>query len=207
MFITGKNYHLGPKTFWFFFVTHNKVFLSIFGLLILLSYHIRYGIFMPFVRDWLLANYSYIEMSMVAMWLYMILFSFLVVIILRTSVLYRQYRFTLHGNALHIKQGIFLVREHVIPYHQIVNVEINRPYLYAPFGLVQLDIITGQSVEGEVQSDKHKKHNHKRPSILPVLDKARARALSHELMRRSVGEHRAGNQDSAGQSNPRRRRR
>ena len=113
----------------------------------------------------------------------------------------------LHSNALHIKQGIFFVREHVIPYHQVVNVEINRPYLYAPFGLVQLDIITGQSLDAEQSNEKKKRNYHKKQSILPVLDKKLARALSHELMRRSVGEHRKENNVDTDQTNKSRRRR
>lgn len=188
MFITGKNYHLGSKTFWFFFFTHNKLLLVLLGLISFISYHIRYGFLKKYVVDWLVSNYSYIEITMVAMWLWMIIGSFFAIVLLRTSVLYKQYSFTLHKHALHVKQGIFFVREHVMPYHQIVNVEIQRPYIYAPFGLVQVDIITGQSDIDNVSISKSTKHQHKK-TLLPVLDKKIAITLAHELMRRSVGEH------------------
>lgn len=207
MFITGKNYHLGYKTFWFFFITHNKVLLAIFVGTLFISYQIQYGIFLPGVSGWLANNYSYVDISMVAMWLWMIIGSFVAILFLRTSVLYKQYSFVLHKHALHVKHGLFLVREHVMPYHQIINVEINRPYLYAPLGLVQLDIITGQSAEVDQQIYKNKKHQHSKQSILPVLDKKLARALSHELMRRSVGEHRKGENVGADETNISRRRR
>lgn len=206
MFVTGKKYHLGSKTFWFFFFSDNVYFLAFFGVLVFISYQIRYGFFESSVSSWLATNYSYIDMNMVAMWLWMILFSFLTVIFLRTSVFYRQYSFTLYKHALHVKQGIFFVKEHVMPYHQIINVDIQRPYLYAPLGLVKLDIITGQG-EDEASNTHSRKHS-KKESLLPIIDKRLARALAHELMRRSVGEHTQSTKISSGfEPKPRKRRR
>jgi membrane protein YdbS with pleckstrin-like domain len=181
MFEIGKNYTLGNKTFLLFYFKYGKFFtLFSFGALFL-AYSITYSNLRERTTSWLLANYDYVEVWLVAQWLLMFALSFFLVGFLRVWIMYRQYRFKLEKHAFHVKHGIFLIKEYIIPYHQIQNVEIRRPYLYAPFGLVEFDIIL--STDLNVQRNPHTKKS----TLIPVTDKKRAKALLNELIHRGAG--------------------
>jgi membrane protein YdbS with pleckstrin-like domain len=173
----GRKYHLGRKTFWFFFFTSTKSLLF----LLLLSIYVTYSTFAGPMREifesTLLQKYSYITIGMLTLWLALLSISLLIILALRSSVLYRQYDFIFYEHALHIQHGIFFKKEHILPYQQIQNVEIHRNFLYSLFGLVELDIITGLT-EREVGTDHGKKVN-----LFPAIDRGLANKLAHELMR------------------------
>ncbi|MEN9852559.1 MAG: Bacterial domain [Candidatus Parcubacteria bacterium] len=177
MFTIGKTYHLGRKTFWFFFFTRAKSFIALLLLALVVTYLVYAGSLRQLLETTLLVKYSYITIDMILLWLILIDISILMIALLRASVLYRQYDFTFYEHALHIKHGIFLKKEHILPYQQIQNVEIHRSYTYAIFGLVELDIITGLT-EREVGTVNGKKIN-----LFPAVDRKLARSIAHELMK------------------------
>jgi uncharacterized membrane protein YdbT with pleckstrin-like domain len=179
MYTIGKKNKLGKKTFWYFFITRNFFGLILTLLTLYLAYEIYYGVLSKYVKDLLLSNVSYVSTSMVSSWLLMLTGSLLIILLARTSVLYKQYSFVLHNHALHITHGIFFVKEQIIPYPQITNVEIVSPYIYSLFGLVQLNVETGQT------EDRGNKKNEKTRD-LPPMDKVSATKLAHELMRRAA---------------------
>ncbi len=184
MYIIGKKNKLGRKTFWYFFITKNLFGLLFTGIILYLCYAIYRGPLLVPVGELLSKNISYISTGMVSSWFLMIALSIIIILMARTSVLYKQYSFVLHNHALHIKRGIFFIKEQIIPYPQITNVEIIRPYLYSFFGLVKLNIETGQ--EGDAPSSRSKKYVSQSASLFPPMDKGLATELAHELMRRAA---------------------
>lgn len=179
----NKNYKLGGKTFWLFYFRHGKL-LSLFIVgLCYLAWAIYLGPLRLKAEEWLFSHYSYVTIDMLVSWILMLAFSLLVVILLETWVIYRQYVFRLDEHALRIKKGIFNIKEIVLPYHHIQNVEIKRPYLYSFLGLVTIDIIVGNNATYEHEGEKNK---HREASMIPVLDKKIAAELSKELIRRGV---------------------
>lgn len=178
MYIIGKKNKLGRKTFWYFFVTKN-----FFGVLLTLitsftAYSIYAGGLNKFANTFLQKHIDYISTTMVSSWLFMLAGSLIIIILARTSVLYKQYSFVLHHHALHITQGIFFIKEQIIPYPQITNVEIISPYIYSLFGLVRLKIETGHSETPSLRNVKTKE--------IPPMNKRDAVDLAHELMRRAA---------------------
>jgi uncharacterized membrane protein YdbT with pleckstrin-like domain len=177
MFKIGKKYHLGRKTFWFFFFTRTKSLLFVLLLSLYFTYSIYFGPIRGFFESTLLQKYDYITIGMLTLWFALLSVSLFIILALRSSVLYRQYDFVFNHNALHIQHGIFFKKEHILPYQQIQNVEIHRNFIYALFGLVELDIITGLT-EREVGTVKGKKIN-----LFPAIEKQLANKIAHELMR------------------------
>jgi uncharacterized membrane protein YdbT with pleckstrin-like domain len=96
------------------------------------------------------------------------------------NVHYRMYKFIIDDYAFHLHKGIFFIREVTIPYQQISNVYIGRPYTYRMFGIAQLDIITTADMEG-LDISKNKKK-----SLIPVIDIQIARYLSRHLLENSA---------------------
>jgi uncharacterized membrane protein YdbT with pleckstrin-like domain len=179
MYILGKKNKLGKKTFWYFFVTKNIIGILLMVLSFFVAYEIKYGKLSSLVQIFLNDNINYVTTSMVSLWVFLAAISIIVIILARTSVLYKQYSYVLHNHALHITHGIFFVKEKIIPYPQITNVEIIRPYIYSLFGLVRLSIETGQTENTNSKS-------HHKTKDLPPMDKRAATNLAHELMRRSA---------------------
>jgi uncharacterized membrane protein YdbT with pleckstrin-like domain len=185
MAIPLKNWHrLGKKTFWIFFLRHSKFF---FLLLIGSSFftysalwgkmHDSFNQFFVDHADW------YISGSLVLTILWLALLGYLIVIYLYSFVLYRQYKFMLDEHAFYVRRGIFFIREVVIPYRQIQNVEINRPYVYRIIGLAELDLTTlGNTPEQNINTGKHKKQK----NLLPVIDYRVAKILARNLVQRGT---------------------
>jgi membrane protein YdbS with pleckstrin-like domain len=183
MSIPLKNWHrLGKKTFWIFFLRHSRFFFLILIASSFFTYSALWGRMHDSFNQFFLNHADwYISASLVLTILWLALLGYLVVIYLYSFVLYRQYKFMLDEHAFYIRRGIFFTREFVIPYRQIQNVEINRPYLYRLIGLAELDLTTLSS-SSEPDSNLHKK----RKNLLPVIDYRIAKILARNLVQRGT---------------------
>ncbi len=176
----GRVYKLGNKTFWLFFFNYGKWFVLISILMTAFVYEMYFGSLQTTTDTYLRDSwYNELSKGLLATWIMMVGLSIAFVGYLRAYVLYRQYKFHLTENAFHVRRGIFSIKEIVIAYHQIQNVEIRRPYHYRMMGLSKLDI----SLSNNMPVESHLKGSNQ-TTLLPVLDRTLAASLAHELVRR-----------------------
>ena len=174
----NKKYYLGKKTFLIIFFRSSK-FSLLFSILTAYAGYLLYNGFLKKEIELKLSpDFSYITTEMITLWIILLSISFFIVAFVKSLVYYKQYSFTLDNHALKIKKGILLIKEVVVPYHHIQNVEILRSYFLLPFGLVELDIVTNSSSS----LDSLKKED----KLFPLMDKKLAESLSRELIRRGV---------------------
>lgn len=170
----NKTYKLGKKTFWMFFLKYAK-WMVLFSILILAFV---WSAWFGRLADWSdaeLAKYvPYLPKYMPTTWLLLLAFSSTFFGFLRAHVMYRQYKFLLDETALHVRRGLFNIKQIVIPYQQIQNVEIRQPILHRFFGLAAIDIIVPSGPDG----------NNAAKNLLPVIDKRIAGLLAHEIIKR-----------------------
>jgi uncharacterized membrane protein YdbT with pleckstrin-like domain len=76
-----------------------------------------------------------------------------------------------------------MIKESVIPYQQISNVHLVRPYIYRLLGLARLDIMTVSD------KDVLRKASGKKAGdfLLPLIDTKIARELAQHLMHHAAG--------------------
>lgn len=174
-------YRLGRRTFWtHFYFKYAKYFVLFAILLIAIVIEINFGRLSSSVDNYLTTEwYGALSKLLLSSWIIMIAFSVALVGHLRTYVMYRQHKFHLTANAFHVRRGIFSIKEIVIAYHQIQNVDIRRPLHYRMLGLSKIDI----SLSNNMPVETHLKGSNQ-TSLLPVLEKKLARGLAHELVRR-----------------------
>ena len=180
MAIPLKIWHrLGKKTFWLFLFHSGKFFILLFILATWFTYNVSFTE-KKIAFDQFFINHPnlYIEGGFVLMMMWLTMLGYLIVVVLRAWVLYRQYKFMLDEHAFYVRRGIFFIKEVVIPYRQIQNVEIKRPYLYRFIGLAELDTTTIGGEEALHGNGKNKR------SLLPIVDHRIAKALAHELVHR-----------------------
>jgi membrane protein YdbS with pleckstrin-like domain len=72
-----------------------------------------------------------------------------------------------------------MVKEKVIPYRHIQNVDIDRPYHYRILGLSKLDITTARTDNFEDEKS----------NLIPLIDKNLAKKLSEFLIKQGVQSH------------------
>lgn len=116
----------------------------------------------------------YVDTEMLSEWLGILALGLIILAYLRGSIMFRNYKFLLDDHAFHLQRGIFLVKEVTIPYHQISNVHIIRPYHYRVFGLAQVDIATA--------SDRRIHHSKVKDCLIPMIDYSLAKMLSKQLI-------------------------
>lgn len=171
-----KKYKRGNKTLFYLFVTKGW-WLALTGFIfIYTAWTMSFGNLNTFAEQFLGAHPSwYISVSMLSQWFVLVGISFIFVGYLRANVLHRMYKFMLDKHALHLHKGLFFVRETTIPYHQITNVHIDRPYTYRMFGIARLDIVTANKVVEETESKGRK-------FLFPIIDTSIARKLATFLL-------------------------
>jgi uncharacterized membrane protein YdbT with pleckstrin-like domain len=199
MIETNKKYYLGRKTFLIILFKSSKFSLLFSILTAYLSYLLYSGFLKEEIEARLNPDFFYITTDMIALWSILLSISFLVLAFVKSIVYYKQYSFTLDNHALKIKKGILLIKEVVVPYHHIQNVEILRSYFLLPFGLVELDIVTNSSSS----LDSLKKEN----KLFPLMDKKLAESLARELIKRGVQVSQNDESQNDNFNNKRRRRR
>jgi uncharacterized membrane protein YdbT with pleckstrin-like domain len=116
---------------------------------------------------------------MLNLWIISLFFSVLILIFLSTFERYIQHRFILGEHSFHIRKGIFMIKEKVIPYRHIQNVDIEQPYHYRILGLAKLNITTARLDNFEDE----------KTNLIPFIDKNMARKLSDFLIQQGVKSH------------------
>jgi uncharacterized membrane protein YdbT with pleckstrin-like domain len=171
-------YHLGKRTFIYTFLHYGWWISGVGILLTYLAWTMYFGGFRA-ATDLFLASHHdwYVDTGMLSEWIFLAAIGFIFVGLLRGWVMYRQHTFMVDKHAFHLRRGLFRTRETRIPYMQISNIEIERPYHYRIFGLAQLDVTissgdrdTGRSAES-------------RAFLIPLIDSKIAHALSHHIIR------------------------
>jgi membrane protein YdbS with pleckstrin-like domain len=176
-------YKRGVRTFLHTFAVY-AWWLTLIGIgFLCLAYAIYWGPMVAWTQGFL-GGYPdlYITNDMLATWVALLGFSFLLVAYLRANVMFRQYKFTLDEHAFRLQTGLFRIREYTFPYTQIANVHIEQPYHWRMLGLASVDIIS---------SSDNVNHSEKRKAgtfLIPVIDKKLAKQLRLQLLRYGSGE-------------------
>ena len=173
--IINKKYTLGKRVFWFLFIKHN---IKAFIFLIILGF-LTYFIHTASFKDWFSTVDTIITIGILNLWIASLILSVVILIFVSTFERYIQHRFLLSEHSFHVRRGIFMVKEKVIPYRHIQNVDIDRPYHYRILGLSKLDITTARTDNFEDEKS----------NLIPLIDKKLARKLSEFLVLQGVQSH------------------
>lgn len=184
----GKKHKRGRRTFFFIFI-HKCWWLTLAGIgFWYVAWAVYWGNLKQQATVFLAAHPTwYISTGMLAQWFAFIGISFFLIAYLRANVFYRIYKFFLDEYAVHLRQGLFYISETTIPYHQISNVHIARPYHYRILGLARLDIVTAAD-----RSDDRLERSAKK-FLVPIIDLSLARTLSRQLLENAAYSRRYGN--------------
>jgi len=97
-----------------------------------------------------------------------------------TWIDYVGYGYQLGPDALKLRRGTFHKDETAIPYRQIQNIDIERPFLYVLSGTSKIVILTaGHEEKGGDAGDAESE------GIIPIIDKDLAIKLQNELLSRA----------------------
>jgi uncharacterized membrane protein YdbT with pleckstrin-like domain len=173
--ILNKKYTLGKKAFWFLFIKHNVKFFLFLLILGVITYFINTASF----KDWLSIVDTVITVGILNLWVISLIVSIVILVFVSTIERYIQHRFLLSEHSFHVRRGIFMVKEKVIPYRHIQNVDIDRPYHYRILGLSKLDITTARTDNFEDEKS----------NLIPLIDKNLAKKLSEFLIKQGVQSH------------------
>ncbi|MBC7766435.1 PH domain-containing protein [Arenimonas sp.] len=173
--VQDKKYTLGKRAFWFLFFKHGfKPFLFLLFCLVLV-----YFINTVNFQDWFLTLDTIITINILNLWIISLGACVLFLIFVSTFERYIQHKFLLGEHSFHVRRGIFMVKEKVIPYRHIQNVDIDRPYHYRLLGLSKLNITTSRLDNFEDE----------KTNLIPIIDKHLAKKLSDFLIKQGVRSH------------------
>ncbi|MFM2415023.1 MAG: hypothetical protein RI911_716 [Candidatus Parcubacteria bacterium] len=184
----GQQYHLGPRTFFFMFIRYGWWMTILAASIAYLGWQFLYGSAGVWLAGFLERHPDlFLDTFIIILMTFLIALSVLFVALLRTYVLFKQYKFAVDKKAFKLRRGLFRIREIRVPYLQITTVRIEQPYHYRFLGLAQLDVVMNTDASAAKTI-----HNHKRKEdqlfLLPLIDKNLAHLLSNHLMRHSTGE-------------------
>jgi membrane protein YdbS with pleckstrin-like domain len=172
-----KKHRRGRKTFLYLYITHTWI-LNLVGIAcIWLAYLMYYGALNQKATAFFAVHSSwYIDVPMVSSWFLLLGIMILILAYMIGYRYYVHYKFIFDDHAFHLHKGFFFIRETTIPYQQVSNVHIARPYTYRMFGLAKLDIVTA--------ADKSLSHGEAKDKefLIPIIDTKKARALSKQLI-------------------------
>jgi uncharacterized membrane protein YdbT with pleckstrin-like domain len=176
-----KKHKRGKNTFIYLLCSYGW-WLSAIGIgLIYLSYAMYFGNLQTSAEEFLSSHPEwFISVGMLSQWCLLLGISFILVAYLRANVMYRSYKFILDEYALHLHRGIFFIHETTIPYQQISNVHIDRPYHFRMCGLAKLDIVTSSDNSREDEKPRDRRF------LFPIIDIKVARKLSKVLLEGTV---------------------
>jgi uncharacterized membrane protein YdbT with pleckstrin-like domain len=187
MFELDKKYKRGRRTFLYILISKGWIFIAIAAGLAYLDWLIYFGSLRAGTEQFLAQHPDwFVTVPMLSEWLLLLVLSFLLVGYLRASVLYRNYKFMLDKHAVHLRRGLFYVRETTIPYHQISNVHIARPYHYRLLGLAKLDIVTAADRSDRGGTADADDMRGTKTFLMPIIDISVARRLSRQLLESSA---------------------
>ena len=72
-----------------------------------------------------------------------------------------------------------MIKEKVIPYRHIQNVDLEQPYHYRIFGVARLNITTARI---DIFEDGQKEESRGKNNLIPIIDKKLAKELAHYLV-------------------------
>lgn len=181
----NKRYTFGRRTFWFLFLRNGKIMTLIILALIAAMFVINVGSTGFAAETWLAGHFDgIISIGMLTQWIALLLGATLIFLAVVMYEHYAQHKFMLDNHSFHIRRGILMVKEKVIPYRHIQNVDLEQPYHYRLFGVVRLNITTARVDTFADDKDKNKKHQSDSSHLIPLMDKKIAKELSHFLVSR-----------------------
>jgi uncharacterized membrane protein YdbT with pleckstrin-like domain len=163
--ILGKHHMRGTRTFLYILFRHHWLWILISAGLLVLSWQTAFGGLQPILSNFLSTHPTwYITSSMISFWIFLVVLGSVLIMLLLTYVHYHEYRFKLDRHAVHLHRGILFIQETTIPYQQISNVHITRPYHFQLFGLARIDIITAADRNQEDTDGERRKFH------VPIID-------------------------------------
>lgn len=185
----NKRYSLGKRTFWFLYFKNGKIATLIMVGLFYLIVSMYIGQTGLWFTNFLANNFDgIITKGLLTLWLSLGIVSVGIVLLITLYEHFAQHKFMLDDHSFHVRRGIFMIKEKVIPYRHIQNVDIEQPYHYRLFGVARLNITTARLdtfAEADVDGDpkKAKKHfSHDKNNLIPIIDKKIAKELAHFLV-------------------------
>lgn len=176
----NKKYTLGKRTFWFLFFKNGKI-----PTLIILSFFVAIlAMYIGSTGEWTsqyLATHfdGVITKGLLTLWLVLGMLSMAIILFISLFEHFAQHKFMLDDHSFHIRRGIFMIKEKVIPYRHIQNVDLEQPYHYRLFGVARLNITTARI---DVFDDGQKAESHGKTNLIPIIDKKIAKELAHYLV-------------------------
>ena len=175
--VYDSHYRLGTRTFLYTYAQYGWSITLLGGGLLYLAYAIYFGSLRVGTDAFLATHHSwYIDSGMLSEWLFLTAISCFIVGLMRGLVMYRHKTFMVDRRALHLRRGLFRTRETRIPYQQISNIEMERPYHFRILGLAQLDVTisSGDRDTGRTSDT--------REFLIPIIDAHLAHALAHHII-------------------------
>ncbi len=173
--VLNKRYKLGKKVFWFLFFKKNIKFF----IFLILSFTVLYFINKPSFKDWVLSLNTVLSVPLLNLWIGTLLFCLILLMFVSIYEKYAQHKFMLGEHSFHIRRGFFMIKEKVIPYRHIQNVDLEQPWHYRIIGLSKLNITTARMDNFEDE----------KTNLIPIIDKNIARKLSDFLIKQGVMSH------------------
>lgn len=177
----NKKYRLGRRTFWFLFIKHGKLFITLTLAMIAGAVSLYVGHTAELADTFLATHWGgIIPKSLVLEWMILLIISFIIILFVGMFEYFGQHRFLLDENSFHIRKGIFFIKEKVIPYRHIQNVDIEQPYHFRIFGVARLNITTGAAAD----TFSENKHSKSPQDLIPIIDKKIAKELASFLIKK-----------------------
>jgi uncharacterized membrane protein YdbT with pleckstrin-like domain len=185
----NKKYSLGRRTFWFLYFKNGKIATLIIIGFIAMIFSMYIGETGVWFEYFLATNFNgIITKGLLTLWLSFGVFGMFVILFISLYEHFAQHKFMLDDHSFHVRRGIFMIKEKVIPYRHIQNVDIEQPYHYRLFGVARLNITTArldtfaeQDVDGDPKKAK-KYLSHDKNNLIPIIDKKIAKELAHYLV-------------------------
>lgn len=166
---------LGRKTFWLFVLERSQPALILLLIAIVILF-IPTSISTAGKR--LPDNISsLINLGDIALVAFLAAIASLILAIFIGWLVYVNYKFMLTEDALKIERGIFSKEEVAIPYRQIQDVDVDKPFVFRIMGLSKLIILTA--------GHEDKNAGDQSEGIIPAIDSGLADKLQAELLKRA----------------------
>lgn len=185
----NKKYSLGKRTFWFLFLKNGKIATLLLITILVMIVAMYVGNTGAWTATFLSTHFDgIITKGLLTLWLSLGFLSVLGLLFVGLYEHFIQHKFMLDDHSFHVRRGIFMIKEKVIPYRHIQNVDIEQPYHYRIFGVARLNITTArldtfaeQDVDGDPKKAK-KYLQHEKNNLIPLIDKKIAKELAHYLV-------------------------
>ena len=175
--VYDTHYQLGTRTFLYTYIQYGWELTGIGVGFFFGAYEVYCGVWHHTVAAFLHSHPQwYTDTDMLSEWLLLTAISFLILGLLRGWVMYRHKTFMVDRHALHLRRGLFRTRETRIPYQQISNIEMERPYHFRILGLAQLDVTISSGDRDTGRSADM------REFLIPIIDAHLAHALAHHII-------------------------